>query len=120
MKACVSPAVIDAVEGLTTMDRRLAMVTVAVVAPAIVPDVADMLEVPAETPVTSPTVLTVATVVSDDSHSRTSKGLGTAIVVSAGGDHLFRAACRDGRSRRRHSDRGQGRIDDETLTANQG
>ena len=66
VKACVSPVVIDAVEGFTTMDRRLAIVTVAVVAPTIVPDVAVMLEVPAETPVTSPAVLTVATAVSDD------------------------------------------------------
>jgi hypothetical protein len=44
----------------------LAIVIATVVEPLMVPDVAVMLAVPSETPLTSPALLVVATAVSDD------------------------------------------------------
>jgi hypothetical protein len=62
----VSPEVIDAVVGVTSIDFRLAYVTETVVAPLMDPDAAVMLAVPAATPVASPVLLTVAISTSDD------------------------------------------------------
>jgi hypothetical protein len=67
-KSCVSPDVIDAVVGVIAIDLRFARVIDTVVAPLIEPDAAVMLEVPAETPVTTPALVTVATDVSDEVH----------------------------------------------------
>lgn len=49
--------------GVTAMDCRVAGVTVSVMLPVIVPDVAEMTEVPAVTPAARPAVLMLATVV---------------------------------------------------------
>jgi hypothetical protein len=60
--------VIDAVEGDTTIDSTFASTTVTVVAPLIEFEVAVIEAVPAETPVTSPVLLTVAVSESEDDH----------------------------------------------------
>ena len=65
-KGWVSPDVMEAVVGLTVMDCRLAIVTLTVVELLIVPDLAVMLAAPAETPVTNPPLLIIATEASDD------------------------------------------------------
>jgi hypothetical protein len=64
--AWVSPDVIDAFVGVTSIDLRLAYVTDAVVVPLMEPDVAVIVVVPAAIAVTSPASLTVATPVSED------------------------------------------------------
>ena len=58
----------DALAGDTAMETNVAAVTVNVVLPATLPEVAVMVVAPALTPVASPLVLTVATVVLLDVH----------------------------------------------------
>ena len=62
----VSPEVIEALVGLIAMERKFATVTVTLVEPLIVTEVAVTLIVPYETPDTKPLSDTVATVVSSE------------------------------------------------------
>jgi hypothetical protein len=62
----VSSEVIDALVGLTAIERKFATVTVTLVEPLIVTEVAVMLTVPYETPDTKPPFDTVATEVSSE------------------------------------------------------
>ncbi len=57
----VNPTWILGLSGVTVMEDRVAVVTVRVVAPAIVPEVAVMVAVPGATGVPRPVLLTVAT-----------------------------------------------------------
>jgi len=59
-KACVWPVAIEAVAGVTTIDCNCVAVTVAKAEPVVDPSVAVIVELPAETPLTSPVELTVA------------------------------------------------------------
>jgi hypothetical protein len=59
----VAPLVIVGFEGVTAIDCSVAAVTVSVVEPFTVPDVALMVEVPTPAPVASPAAVIVATVV---------------------------------------------------------
>lgn len=60
MNCCVAPGAIEDVAGVTAIDTS-GLMTVKVVVPTIVPDVAEMLLVPAATPVARPETLMVAT-----------------------------------------------------------
>ena len=62
----VSPAGTLELAGVTDMEDRVAGVTVRIVFPEMVPEVAVMVDVPAATPVARPLLLTVATDISDD------------------------------------------------------
>ena len=70
VNCCVVPRAMPESVGVTAMDTRVALVTVNVVAPAIVPDVAVMVLLPAATGVASPwepaALLIVATPVPDE------------------------------------------------------
>ena len=55
-----------AVAGVTVIDIRAGALTVRVVVPEMAPDAAEIVVVPAATPVASPEVLTVATAVLED------------------------------------------------------
>jgi hypothetical protein len=62
----VFPAGMLGLAGITEMEDRVARVTVRVVLPEILPDVAVMMAEPAATAVAKPLLLTVATEVSDE------------------------------------------------------
>ncbi len=64
----VSPLAIDGFAGVTAMDTRVAAVTVSVVVPLTLPDVALMVEVPVATAVASPPAVMVATLVVAELH----------------------------------------------------
>ena len=64
----VSPLAIDGFAGVTAMDTRVAAVTVSVVEPLTLPDVALMVEVPVATAVASPPAVMVATLVVAELH----------------------------------------------------
>lgn len=58
---CVEPATTDGFEGVTAIDERVAAVTVIERLPLTEPTVAETLDVPVSTAVTTPALLTVAT-----------------------------------------------------------
>lgn len=62
------PAGTDAVDGETAIDVTMAEVTVRVVLPVVVPEVAEMVTSPGATVVTKPVLSTAAIVVSEDVH----------------------------------------------------
>ena len=66
MKFLLSPTLICAVVGVTLIELSVAEVTVKVVDPTTLPNVALIVEVPAPTPVASPPLVIVATVVVAD------------------------------------------------------
>ena len=69
MNACVLPAAIDALAGVTAIETNVGAATVsAAVFEVIVPLFAVMLLVPAATPVATPVDAIVATVVLDEVH----------------------------------------------------
>jgi hypothetical protein len=61
VKDCCWPDVMKGFEGLIAIEATLPFPTLTVAVPLIAPDVAVMVAVPFETPVTSPVLLTVAT-----------------------------------------------------------
>jgi hypothetical protein len=60
------PAATDGDAGVTAIEVRVAAVTVNVVEPLMVPDLAVMVDVPTATPVASPPAFTVAIEVDDE------------------------------------------------------
>jgi hypothetical protein len=66
VNGCVVPTTMLAVAGATAREERMAAVTVRVVFPEILPDVAVMMAEPAATAVAKPLLLTVATGVFDE------------------------------------------------------
>jgi hypothetical protein len=64
----VWPLVIEGFVGVTAIDWSVAAVTVSVVEPITVPDVALIVEVPTPAPVASPAALIVATAVVPELH----------------------------------------------------
>ena len=63
VKSCESPTLIVAALGVTAIELSVGEVTVSVVEPLMLPDVALINEVPAATPVARPPVVIVATLV---------------------------------------------------------
>jgi hypothetical protein len=61
VNCCVRPLAIEALAGVTAIDCSVAAVTVSTVEPEIAPDVALMVDVPAEAPVAKPPAVIVAT-----------------------------------------------------------
>ncbi len=68
VNCCVSPLAIDGFAGVTAMDTRAAAVTVSVVVPFTLPDVALMVEVPVATAVARPPAVMVATLLVAELH----------------------------------------------------
>jgi len=66
VNCCVYPAATDAVPGVTAIEANTGAVTVSVVEPVIVPDVAVIVAAPEARLVASPLLLTVAIVVADE------------------------------------------------------
>jgi len=66
---CVAPLATAALAGVTKMDCKVAAVTVSVVLPLIIPEVAVMLEEPTLAPVAKPVVLIVATALDADAQA---------------------------------------------------
>jgi hypothetical protein len=62
----VLPAATDGDAGVTAIEVRVAAVTVNVVDPLMLPDLAVIVEVPTDTPVANPPALTVAIEVADE------------------------------------------------------
>jgi len=69
VNCCVSPGPIDGLAGVTTIEVRVAAVTVRDVEPLIDPDVAVMIVAPAATLVARPELLIVAALVAEELHT---------------------------------------------------
>src|ERR1700733_2890522 len=63
VNCCVPPFTIDGLAGVTAIDTNIGGVTVSVVEPLIEPELACIVVLPAPTPVASPPLVIVATVV---------------------------------------------------------
>ncbi len=68
VNSCVRPKATEGAEGVTEMEVKIAVVTVNVAEPLIVPEVALMAAVPGAIAVASPPLFTVATEVDDEFH----------------------------------------------------
>jgi hypothetical protein len=68
VNCCVLPLAIDGLAGVTAIDTSVAAVTVSVVLPETVPEVAWMVVDPRPAAVASPAVLIVATVAAEEVH----------------------------------------------------
>lgn len=66
MNCCVLPAAIEGEAGVTEMEVNTAAVTVSVVEPLIVPDLAVIVADPCATPVAKPPLLIVAMVAAEE------------------------------------------------------
>jgi len=69
VNCCVAPLAMDAPAGVTAMDTNVACVTVSVVLPLMVPEVAVIVDVPAPAPLASPPAVIVATLVVPEFHT---------------------------------------------------
>jgi hypothetical protein len=79
VNCCVAPLVIRGFAGVTAIDTSVAAFTVSSVEPVMLPTVAEIVEVPAPTPVASPVLLIVATAPVPEAHTAL---LSTCVVLS--------------------------------------
>src|SRR6202011_1843584 len=79
VNCCVAPLVIEGFAGVTAMDTSVAGFTVSSVEPVMLPTVAEIVEVPAPTPVAKPVALIVATPGVAEAHTAL---LSTCVVLS--------------------------------------
>src|SRR6202040_2775178 len=79
VNCCVAPLVIEGFPGVTAIDTSVAGVTVSSFEPVMLPTVAEIVEVPAPTPVAKPVALIVATPGVAEAHTAL---LSTCVVLS--------------------------------------